>query len=112
MDEYVKHRGDELLQELYDLSKGLEPWYVVDKVKWSAVYVWSKTDWRGENLFDILPDKIHYFVEDHVIPDEAWPIIRSIQTKMNEIWDYIVANPDAFPNGRWLIANRAAVKEE
>lgn len=106
-----REHPDKILQELYDLVKGLEPWYDIDKVKWNAVYVWSKTDWWSENLFDITEDGIYYYDENHVIPDDAWPIIRSIQAKMGEIWDYIVANPDDFPNARWLIASRIASKE-
>lgn len=111
MNEDIK-RHHELIHELSELANGLEPWYSIDKVKAYGVYVWSKTDWWGENLFDIYEDEVCYYVKDHKIPDEAWSVIHQIQAKIREIWEYVDAHVDAFPNGKWLVAAREECKEE
>ena len=38
----------------------------------------------GDNVFDIQKDKIVFYDETHVIPDEVMPIIRNIQSKLME----------------------------
>lgn len=81
----------ELYHELKELTDKLEPWYVIDKIKWYSVYVWTKDNPDneeypfGENSFDIWADEIVFYTEDHVIPDEAIPIIQEIQEKLKEI---------------------------
>ena len=83
-DEYMK-----LYHELWESAHEISPWYDVDKVKWYSVYIWTKDSeekpFGGQNVFDILADEICYYVDDHVIPDEAWPVIRRIQEKLREM---------------------------
>ena len=71
----------EWYKKMRELTDRLSPWYSIDKIKSWAVFIWSKDRPEGYNcnLFDIHKDEICYFSEDHVIPDEAWPIIREIQ---------------------------------
>lgn len=85
----------ELYQELRELTDKLRKWYDIDKIKWYSVYIWTKDNPNdeknpfGENVFDIWGDEINFYVKDHVIPDEAMPIIREIQEKLKEINGYL-----------------------
>lgn len=91
-DKFVK-----LYEELEDIvDNELRPYYGVDKIKWYSVYVWTKESYIGaydnENVFDIQKDKIVYYVKDHVIIEEAKPIIKKIQMKLLELDKYVKSN--------------------
>lgn len=80
-----KEGQNKYYKEMRALTDRLRPWYDIDKIKSWGVFVWSKSEgnpYGGANVFDIYKDEICYFVEGHVIPDEAWPIIREIQEKL------------------------------
>lgn len=83
-DQYMK-----LYNELWEIAHEIQPWYDVDKVKWYSVYIWTKDSdskpFGGQNVFDILADEICYYVDDHVIVEDAWPTIRKIQNKLREM---------------------------
>lgn len=78
-----------LYNELTEISKEILPYYDIDKTKPYAIYIWTKegegeNDF-GENVFDIMADEIEFYVKDHVIIEEAKPIINKIQLKLKEI---------------------------
>lgn len=73
-----------LYNELVQISKDILPYYDIDKIKTSSVYIWTKGE-NSDNVFDIIEDEIIFYVEDHVIIDEAKPIIEKIQLKLREI---------------------------
>ncbi len=77
----------EFYSELWELTHELEPYYSVDKVKPWAVYVWTNDtpEAGGEYVFDITANGLVYYVENHVIPAEAMPIIQKIQAKLREV---------------------------
>lgn len=86
-----------LYEELEQLvNEELSPYYGVDKIKWYSVYVWTKESYYGacdnENVFDIQKDKIIYYVKDHMIIEEAKPIIKKIQMKLQELDKYVEIN--------------------
>ena len=78
-----------LYKELVQISDEIRPYYDIDKVKWYSVYIWTKDDDWGENVFDIQKDDIVFYVEDHVIIEEAKPIIKKIQRKLLELYKYV-----------------------
>ena len=81
----MNDRYHQLRKELWHFAhEQLAPYYDIDKVKDYSVYVWTKGD-DGENFFDIYENKIVWYVPDHVIPEEVWPIIREIWYKLEEI---------------------------
>lgn len=88
-DKFVK-----LYKELVQIANEIRQYYDIDKVKWYSVYIWTKAsevdddDW-GENVFDIQENKIVFYVKDHVIIEEAKPIIKKIQAKLKEISSYV-----------------------
>lgn len=86
-----------LYEELENIvDNELIPYYAVDKIKWYSVYVWTKESYLGaydnENVFDIQKDEIVYYVKDHVITEEAKPIIKKIQIKLQELDKYVKSN--------------------
>ena len=80
----------QLYNELVQIVDEIRPYYDIDKVKWYSVYIWTKesevddNDW-GENVFDIQEDEIVFYVKDHVIIEEAKPIIKKIQAKLKKL---------------------------
>lgn len=84
----------QLYNELVQIADEIRPYYDIDKVKWYSVYIWTKEsevdddDW-GENVFDIQEDEIVFYVKDHVIIEEAKPIIKKIQAKLKELSLYV-----------------------
>jgi hypothetical protein len=74
-----------LYDELVEVAHKIDPYYDIDKIKPYSVYIWTKSDFCGENVFDIEADKIVYYVQDHVIPIDVMPIIKEIQAKLKEI---------------------------
>lgn len=83
----------QLYRELVGIVDGIAPYYDVDKIKSYSVYVWTKdnpnadneADMYGQNVFDICEDKLIFYVEDHVVIEEAKPVIEKIQAKLREI---------------------------
>ena len=72
----------EQYEELYELAHKLEKWdYTIGSIKWYTIYVLAD----DINVFDIWMDEVNLLVEDHVIPDEALPIIQEIQEKLKDI---------------------------
>lgn len=88
-DKFVKS-----YKELVQIANEIRQYYDIDKVKWYSVYIWTKEsevdddDW-GENVFDIEENEIVFYVKDHVIIEEAKPIIKKIQAKLKEISSYV-----------------------
>lgn len=70
--------------ELVQIAKELSPYYDIDKVKPYSVYIWTKGD-DGINVFDITADRIIFYDESHIIPEEVVPIIKKIQDKLKEM---------------------------
>lgn len=81
-----------LYKELVQIADEIRPYYDIDKVKWYSVYIWTKGDDWGENVFDIQKDEIVFYVKDHVIIEEAKPIIKKIQIKLQELNKYMENN--------------------
>ncbi|WP_373845540.1 hypothetical protein [Clostridium sp.] len=75
---------DFLYDELVKISREILPYYDIDKIKPYAVYVWSKGE-NSENVFDIFAGRTILYAKNHVIKEEAKPIIRKIQLKLKEI---------------------------
>lgn len=75
---------DKKFQELREAAFDLETYYTIDKVKPWSVYVWTKGD-DGENVFDIEPDKLTYYVKSHEVIKEAVPLIQRVQQKLREL---------------------------
>ncbi|WP_304576719.1 hypothetical protein [Romboutsia ilealis] len=76
-----------MYEELVDVSNNLLLYYDIDKIKPYSVYVWSKekSDDIGENLFDIISDRVIFYNDRHIIIKDAIPIIEKIQYKLKEI---------------------------
>lgn len=99
-DEFVR-----LYEELVSVSDEICMYYDIDKVKWYSVYIWTKEsedDEWGDNVFDIQEDEIVFYVEDHMIIEEAKPIIKKIQAKLKEISLYVKENADKFKMKGWV----------
>lgn len=83
----------ELYDELVEICKELYTYYDIDKIKPYSVYIWDKEpdnapdDYYGENLFDILSDKIQFYSGNNAscIIEESKPIIAKIQLKLSEM---------------------------
>ena len=90
-DDYKFVKLYEELEKIVD--EELSMYYEVDKIKWYSVYVWTKESYLGahdnENVFDIQMDEIVYYVKDHVVIEEAKPIIEKIQMKLQELDRYV-----------------------
>lgn len=76
------------------LVKTVEPlrkYYDIDKVKTYGVWVWNKEDEEEKqwNVFDIYSDEIVMYDKEHVIIEEAKPIIAKIQEKLKEFDKYL-----------------------
>lgn len=84
MEEY-----NQLYEELVKISKEILPYYDVDKVKFDSVYIWTKYDEFGRNVFDIISDDIYIYNKEHKIIEESIPIINKIQCKLKEIENYL-----------------------
>ena len=81
-----------MYNDLWDLAHELAPWFDIDKVKPYSVYVWTKDiddpDCPfGENIFDICEDRLCFYqcTKPWELPNEAVPIIKKIQEKLQEI---------------------------
>ena len=80
-------------KELTGIVDEIRPYYDVDKIKSYSVYVWTKDNpnadsedgMYGQNVFDICGDELIFHVEDHVIIEDAKPVIEKIQAKLREI---------------------------
>lgn len=83
MKTYLEQQYYEALDKLFKIAHEIEPWYDIDKVKDYAVYIWTKGEY-GENVFDILADKLIFYTQHEVIP-EAVPTILRIQEQLKEI---------------------------
>ena len=83
---------DRLTDELTELVEKLKPWYAAElrNVFVVNVYSWGEGDAGheppyGYHLFDIYAEHINWRVISHLIPNDAVPVIRKIQSKMMEI---------------------------
>lgn len=91
----VNDMSEEEFDTYYNgLVKTVEPlreYYDIDKVKTYGVWVWNKEDEEEEqwNVFDIYSDEIVMYDKEHVIIEEAKPIIAKIQEKLKEFDKYL-----------------------
>ena len=91
----VNDMSEEEFDTYYNgLVKTVEPsrkYYDIDKVKTYGVWVWNKEDEEEKqwNVFDIYSDEIVMYDEEHVIIEEAKPIIAKIQEKLKEFDKYL-----------------------
>lgn len=81
---------DSLYRELIDLTMEISPYYDFDKIKSYSVYIWTHGK-NGENVFDIFADDIYIYNKNHIIIEDAKPIIDKIQLKLQEI-KYVTQN--------------------
>lgn len=100
MDRNRESTYKRLYEELVEITEELKRYYVINGVKPYAVYVYAtadqKSNWPwGDDLFDITPEKIYYHDEDHVILEEARPIVNKIQDKLLEIRDHVKARTES-----------------
>ena len=87
-------------KELTEIVDEIRPYYDVGKIKSYSVYIWTKDnpnadsedDMHGQNVFDICEDELIFYVEDHVVIEEAKPIIEKIQAKLREISSAMKSN--------------------
>lgn len=73
-----------IYDELVQISKEILSYYDIDKIKPYSVYIWTKGK-DSENVFDIMVDEIVFYVKGHKIIEEAKPIIKKIQLKLQEL---------------------------
>ncbi len=73
--------------ELLEIVDEIRPYYTVDKVKYYGVFIWTKEENADDEtyVFDILADELAMYDDNHVIIEEAKPIIEKIQEKLKEI---------------------------
>lgn len=76
---------DILYNELIDISKEIELYYDIDKIKPYSVYIWTKENEGNKNVFDIEANEIVFYDETHIIMEKVKPIIKKIQDKLKEI---------------------------
>lgn len=74
-----------LYDELVEIVEEIRPYYNIDKIKTYSVYVLTKEDNDGYNVFDIEADRIEFYDKNHTIIEDALPIITKIQHKLKEI---------------------------
>ena len=76
----------ELFDELNRLCHELDDLYVVKKIRWYMIEIWTKGEGSRE-LFDIFDDDILWFDDDYVPPSGVMAKIRDIQDQMAKITD-------------------------
>ena len=76
----------ELFDELTRLCHELDDLYVVKKIRWYMIEIWTKGEGSRE-LLDILDDDILWFDDDYVPPSGVMAKIRDIQDQMTKITD-------------------------
>ena len=76
----------ELLDELTRLCHELDDLYVVKKIRWYMVEVWTKGE-DSRELLDIFDDNVLWFDDDYVAPSGVMAKIRDIQDQMAKITD-------------------------
>ena len=93
MDSISTDRYFKLYKELSMIVDEIRPYYDIGKIKPYSVYIWTKDnpdsfnedDRWGQNVFDIQEDELVFYAKDHVIIEEAKPVIEKIQAKLREI---------------------------
>ena len=80
-DEYLQ-----LYNKLMLVVNEISPYYDVDKIKPTSVYVWTKDGDNDDdkNVFDIHADEIVFYDKEHEIFEEVKPIIKKIQAVLQE----------------------------
>ena len=76
----------ELLDELTRLCHELDDLYVVKKIRWYMVEVWTKGE-DSRELLDIFDNNVLWFDDDYVRPSGVMTKIRGIQDQMTKITD-------------------------
>ena len=76
----------ELFDELTRLCHELDDLYVVKKIRWYMIEIWTRGE-GGRELFDIFDDDILWFDDDYVPPSGVMAKIRDIQDQMTKITD-------------------------
>ena len=77
-----------LLDELTRLCHELDDLYVVKKIRWYMVEVWTKGE-DSRELLDIFDDNVLWFDDDYVAPSGVMAKIRDIQDQMTKIADLL-----------------------
>ena len=76
----------ELLDELTRLCHELDDLYVVKKIRWYMIEIWTKGE-DSRELLDIFDDNVLWFDDDYVPPSGVMAKIRDIQDQMAKITD-------------------------
>lgn len=76
----------ELLDELTRLCHELDDSYVVKKIRWYMIEIWTKGE-DSRELLDIFDDNVLWFDDDYVAPSGVMAKIRDIQDQMAKIAD-------------------------
>lgn len=76
----------ELLDELTRLCHELDDLYVVKKIRWYMIEIWTKGE-DSRELLDIFDDNVLWFDDDYVAPSGVMAKIRDIQDQMAKISD-------------------------
>ena len=76
----------ELFDELTRLCHELDDLYVVKKIRWYMVEVWTKGE-DSRELLDIFDNNVLWFDDDYVAPSGVMAKIRDIQDQMTKITD-------------------------
>ena len=77
-----------LFDELTRLCHELDDLYVVKKIRWYMVEVWTKGE-DSRELLDIFDDNVLWFDDDYVAPSGVMAKIRDIQDQMAKIADLL-----------------------
>ena len=76
----------ELLDELTRLCHELDDLYVVKKIRWYMIEIWTKGE-DSRELLDIFDDNVLWFDDDYVAPSGVMAKVRDIQDQMAKIAD-------------------------
>lgn len=87
-----------MYDELRKAADKLSRWFLIDKVKFDAVYIWilhKYEDWEDdvftENVFDIYADYLQFYLctKPWRMPNEAIAVIHEVQEKLKEIQKFL-----------------------
>ena len=79
--------SDKSYDKLLKIVNEIRPYYNIDKVKRYGVFIWTKEENKNNetNVFDIHANELIVYDKEHIIIEEAKPIIEKIQTQLKKI---------------------------